>query len=83
MYSFEFKEQSASDSQFDTSESTEKLKQRCGRLAQEMVDCASENRLQDLPQNETGAVVRELRSRGVAVEITSPNKEDAIITFTE
>lgn len=78
---FEFKEQSADDSKYDTSEHTEQLKARCGRLAQEAVTACAEARLQDMPQQELGAVVRELRSRGIEVDIVSPNKEDAIVSF--
>lgn len=84
MFRFEFKDESATDAQFDTGDvSNESLKEWCATLAQEMVDASAEARLQDLPQEECGAVVRELRSRGIEVEMYSPNKEDAIVEFSE
>lgn len=80
---FEFKDESAEDFKWDTSEPTPELKARLGTLAQMCVEACADARLQDMPQGETGAVVRELRSRGIEVEVHSQNKEDAIVEFSE
>jgi hypothetical protein len=82
-YQFEFKDESADDFKWDTSEPTPDLKARLGTLAQMCVEACAESRLQDMPQGETGAVVRELRERGVMVDIYSEDGEDAIIEFSD